>query len=158
MRRCSFRRINRSCALSVPRTTCKPCRRCRMCAFAAVVAVERASALRRPRSRRPVRSLETTDTAQRLRTRATRLFRNGTLLPDGLSGFNSISTTIDMPWRCPACGTVIEHRETEMRPSRGALYRCHVCRLELAFDLITERLIATAPRSDEPDTKERDLK
>jgi hypothetical protein len=39
-----------------------------------------------------------------------------------------------MPWRCPACQTEIRHNPIEVHPQTGDRYRCHVCRLELAFD------------------------
>jgi hypothetical protein len=45
-----------------------------------------------------------------------------------------------MPWRCPACHEQIRHSEFEEKPRLGALYRCHICRLELQLDPATERL------------------
>jgi hypothetical protein len=54
-----------------------------------------------------------------------------------------------MPWRCPACYTPIRHSEIEERPRPDTLYRCHVCRLELIVDRVTERLVL-APLSEEP--------
>jgi hypothetical protein len=36
-----------------------------------------------------------------------------------------------MPWRCPACETIIKQHDGEQAPRAGARYRCHVCRLEL---------------------------
>jgi hypothetical protein len=42
------------------------------------------------------------------------------------------------PWRCPGCQTFIEH-DTVPRP--GVVYRCHVCRLELVIDPVTETLV-----------------
>jgi predicted SprT family Zn-dependent metalloprotease len=54
-----------------------------------------------------------------------------------------------MPWRCPACQQPIQHNETEATPRSGAVYRCHVCRLELVLDATTERLIVRPiPDSD----------
>lgn len=46
-----------------------------------------------------------------------------------------------MPWRCPACRTVIHHNPLEDRPRTGEIYRCHVCRLSLEFDTGTDKLI-----------------
>lgn len=43
-----------------------------------------------------------------------------------------------MPWKCPACQTSIRHDEEP--PRAGAVYRCHICRLELVADPITGRL------------------
>jgi hypothetical protein len=45
-----------------------------------------------------------------------------------------------MPWRCPACRTVIRHSELEEKPRLGAVYRCAVCRLELVLDPETDKL------------------
>ena len=49
-----------------------------------------------------------------------------------------------MPWRCPACHLPIHHNELEPKPRTGAVYRCHICRLELMLDAATDRL-AVAP-------------
>jgi len=46
-----------------------------------------------------------------------------------------------VPWRCPACHTAIHHGAVEDRPRPNAIYRCHICRLELVFDADTGRLI-----------------
>ena len=35
---------------------------------------------------------------------------------------------------CPACRLAIQQFETEGDPRPGAVYRCHVCRLELIVD------------------------
>ena len=43
-----------------------------------------------------------------------------------------------MPWKCPACGMSIQHRED--MPKSGTVYRCHICRLELMVDLTTGKL------------------
>ncbi len=45
-----------------------------------------------------------------------------------------------MPWRCPACDLPIRHNDIEERPRVGVVYRCHICRLELTADPLTERL------------------
>jgi hypothetical protein len=45
-----------------------------------------------------------------------------------------------MPWRCPACQEQIRHSETEAKPRIGSRYRCHICRLELMFDPMTDKL------------------
>jgi hypothetical protein len=39
-----------------------------------------------------------------------------------------------MPWRCPGCGTPIQHNPDEARPRFGVRYRCYLCRLELVMD------------------------
>jgi hypothetical protein len=44
-----------------------------------------------------------------------------------------------MPWICPACGIHIEHEQD--RPLAKKVYRCHVCRLELVLDAITDTLV-----------------
>ena len=56
-----------------------------------------------------------------------------------------------MPWRCPACRTVIRHNPFEDVPHVGVDYRCHVCRLELELDPDTERLEVTAGNGQRPD-------
>jgi hypothetical protein len=57
-----------------------------------------------------------------------------------------------MPWRCPACETPIRHSESEERPRLGVLYRCHLCRIELVFDVRTNKLTATgSPESESND-------
>jgi hypothetical protein len=61
-----------------------------------------------------------------------------------------------MPWSCPACRTPIRHSETEDRPRPDALYRCHICRLELVLDPRTERLDVAPMRRDEPNQKIRE--
>jgi hypothetical protein len=53
-----------------------------------------------------------------------------------------------MPWRCPACQVAIEHNPHEDRPRTGVTYRCHVCRLELVLDPVTDRMVV-APRPDD---------
>jgi hypothetical protein len=39
-----------------------------------------------------------------------------------------------MPWKCPACSEQIRHAPGEDTPRQGAIYRCHICRLELMLD------------------------
>jgi hypothetical protein len=46
-----------------------------------------------------------------------------------------------VPWRCPACRTVIQHNPFEDRPRTGEIYRCHVCRLSLEFHAGSDKLI-----------------
>ena len=53
-----------------------------------------------------------------------------------------------MLWRCPACESPIRHSEVDASPRLGALYRCHVCRLELVLDAKGEQL-TVAPIEDE---------
>jgi hypothetical protein len=62
-----------------------------------------------------------------------------------------------MPWRCPACQSAIHHSELEDRPQTGHVYRCHVCRLDLALDSETQRL-AVAPFRDDHDPRAKAIK
>lgn len=59
-----------------------------------------------------------------------------------------------MPWRCPACRIPIRHSEVEERPRPHAIYRCHVCRIELVLDPATEKL-AVVVQSGGDDNDER---
>lgn len=54
-----------------------------------------------------------------------------------------------MPWSCPNCWFQITHLPTEMAPQIGKIYRCPVCKLDLAFDA-NQRTLVLAPF--EPDT------
>ena len=54
-----------------------------------------------------------------------------------------------MPWRCPACETQIRPIEPEATPRPGVVYRCHVCRLELVVDDLTQKLMVP-PLPEEP--------
>jgi hypothetical protein len=60
-----------------------------------------------------------------------------------------------MPWQCPACDVPIRHSELEQSPRVGARYRCHLCRLELILDPVTDKLTATPLSGVEPSAKER---
>lgn len=60
-----------------------------------------------------------------------------------------------MPWKCPACHIPIRHSESEERPRPNAVYRCHICRLELVFNPRTEKMNVAAMRNDDKDQKER---
>jgi hypothetical protein len=51
-----------------------------------------------------------------------------------------------MPWTCPACSLAIRHAEHETAPRPGVVYRCHICRLELVFDVVTNRLVLAPMR------------
>jgi hypothetical protein len=51
-----------------------------------------------------------------------------------------------MPWRCPACGTVLQHAEA--LPNPAVTYRCSVCRLELHSDADSGKM-AVVPLPDE---------
>jgi predicted Zn-ribbon and HTH transcriptional regulator len=57
-----------------------------------------------------------------------------------------------MPWKCPACGTSIQHRED--LPRVNVVYRCPICRLELVADLRSRKLmlapITEANRETQP--------
>jgi len=54
-----------------------------------------------------------------------------------------------MPWSCPACATHINTALNETMPRAGAVYRCHVCRLELVLDAATGKM-KIAPMEDSP--------
>jgi len=45
-----------------------------------------------------------------------------------------------MFWRCPACRSEIRHNLADVRPAPHTRYRCHVCRLDLRFDPVTEQM------------------
>jgi hypothetical protein len=61
-----------------------------------------------------------------------------------------------MPWRCPACHLPIGHSASEDLPRPGAIYRCHVCRIELAVEPKTGKLTAAPVLShDEDSAKDR---
>ena len=60
-----------------------------------------------------------------------------------------------MPWKCPACHEAIRHSELEERPRLGAMYRCHICRLELVLDGRTMKLVVAPLESRDP--KERSV-
>ncbi len=51
-----------------------------------------------------------------------------------------------MQWKCPACQTPIRHDADLLR--LRPVYRCHVCRLELVFDVRTEELLVAPPPSE----------
>jgi hypothetical protein len=53
-----------------------------------------------------------------------------------------------MDWTCPACQTTIQHAHDLPRP--GAVYRCHVCRLELVTEAERGILILAPLPGDEP--------
>jgi hypothetical protein len=54
-----------------------------------------------------------------------------------------------MPWRCPACQIQIHHSDVEPKPRVSALYRCHICRMELTLDPKTDKLrVAPMPPGD----------
>jgi predicted Zn finger-like uncharacterized protein len=53
-----------------------------------------------------------------------------------------------MTWKCPACQTSI--KQDEASGHRGAVYRCHTCRLELVQDPHTGELtLAPLPTPDD---------
>ncbi|HJZ72566.1 MAG TPA: hypothetical protein VKE51_12565 [Vicinamibacterales bacterium] len=60
-----------------------------------------------------------------------------------------------MPWKCPACHIQIRHSDAEERPRVKSVYRCHVCRLELILDEVTNRLVLASERPDEPNERRR---
>jgi len=53
-----------------------------------------------------------------------------------------------MPWRCPACSTQIRHNPVHASPDAGERYRCHVCRLELQFDVAARAFIVVPLETD----------
>jgi len=53
-----------------------------------------------------------------------------------------------MPWKCPACGSVLRHNELDPKPRAGERYRCHICRLSLDFDPNADRLVVTPLEAD----------
>jgi rubredoxin len=54
-----------------------------------------------------------------------------------------------MPWKCPACGSLIQH--TENIPNPAVTYRCQICRLELRMDPETNKLVVVPLHEDEKD-------
>jgi hypothetical protein len=46
-----------------------------------------------------------------------------------------------MAWRCPVCSRIIHHDDSDEQPRSRERYRCHICRIELLFDVETQRLI-----------------
>jgi hypothetical protein len=60
-----------------------------------------------------------------------------------------------MPWRCPACQLPIRHNELEDRPRLDARYRCHICRLELVLDPMTNKLIVAPIPNDDSGAKQK---
>ena len=55
------------------------------------------------------------------------------------SGFQMI------PLKCPACETQIRHESDALLRRLGAVYRCHVCRVELIVDAQKQDLMVVAP-------------
>jgi hypothetical protein len=58
-----------------------------------------------------------------------------------------------MPWRCPACSTLIRTQLVaagEDQPVRGKIYRCEVCRLELVLDDRGAQMTVAPLASDDP--------
>jgi len=45
-----------------------------------------------------------------------------------------------MFWCCPACRSEIRHNLADVLPAPHTRYRCHVCRLDLRFDPVTEQM------------------
>ena len=64
-----------------------------------------------------------------------------------------------MPWKCPACSTLIRQQLTAAghdSPVPGAIYRCDVCRLELVLDVRAHQMtLAPLPGTadNRPDRK-----
>lgn len=55
-----------------------------------------------------------------------------------------------MPWTCPACHQSIRHDGAERQPHAGAMYRCHVCRLDLVWERNEQKLMAVERPPDPP--------
>jgi hypothetical protein len=51
-------------------------------------------------------------------------------------------TPARMQWQCPACG--IEIHRHKRAPQSWRLYRCEVCRLDLQFDPVRDRMVLAA--------------
>jgi hypothetical protein len=47
--------------------------------------------------------------------------------------------TISVAAKCPACQTSIQSDHDLLSPRPGVIYRCHVCRLELVIDPVTDK-------------------
>jgi hypothetical protein len=60
-----------------------------------------------------------------------------------------------MPWKCPVCHDPIRPSAHEDRPSPNTLYRCHICRIELVFDVNADKMIPAPIADDETDRRER---
>ena len=45
-----------------------------------------------------------------------------------------------MLWRCPACGSQISHNPADTRPDPHDEYRCPICRIDLRFDPLMEKM------------------
>ena len=52
-----------------------------------------------------------------------------------------------MPWRCPACGTSVQH--TTALPRADLVYRCPVCRLQMIFNPALEKMQPLPPTGDQ---------
>jgi hypothetical protein len=55
---------------------------------------------------------------------------------------------ISLAGKCPACQTSIQCDHDLLSPRPGLIYRCHVCRLELVIDPVTDKLVL-APMSEQ---------
>lgn len=55
-----------------------------------------------------------------------------------------------MPWRCPACGNVILHNNSQATPSVGVRYRCHICRLALEYSSEANKMVIVRSDDDGP--------
>ena len=58
-----------------------------------------------------------------------------------------------MPWKCPACDTSIRHDGD--RPDPHRIYRCSVCRLELAINETTNLMEIAPLRESASDMRKR---
>jgi hypothetical protein len=61
-----------------------------------------------------------------------------------------VSASMPTRWICPACGQFIGHNQEDV-PSTGVVYRCHICRLELVFDQVKQRLVLVSFDRTGPD-------
>jgi hypothetical protein len=75
-------------------------------------------------------------------------------MPARLEVSSGLLETTTMPWRCPACQSLIQLGPAEDRPQPRTVYRCSVCRLELTLDADTGRL-DVPPLSADDDLRKR---
>ena len=58
-----------------------------------------------------------------------------------------------MPWTCPACQQQVQHEPG--LPRTDCVYRCPVCRLQMTFDLTTNKMKPLPPPGDDNDKNTR---
>jgi hypothetical protein len=55
-----------------------------------------------------------------------------------------------MQWQCPACQSEISHSSVDVFPDPAESYRCHVCRLDLRFNVDTRTMVVATLDSHIP--------